>query len=31
MDKREAADQAHVKFADERSDFLGFLKLLEFL
>lgn len=29
MDKREAADQAHAKFADERSDFLGFLKLWE--
>ncbi len=27
MDKREAADQAHAKFADERSDFMGFLKL----
>lgn len=27
MEKREAADQAHAKFADERSDFLGFLKL----
>ncbi len=30
MDKREAADQAHAKFADERSDFLGFLKLWDF-
>jgi ATP-dependent helicase HrpA len=30
MDKREAADQAHAKFADERSDFMGFLKLWEF-
>ena len=30
MDKREAADQAHAKFADERSDFLGFLKLWNF-
>ena len=29
MDKREAADQAHAKFADERSDFMGFLKLWE--
>ncbi|MDR2875755.1 MAG: ATP-dependent RNA helicase HrpA [Methylobacillus sp.] len=29
MDKREAADQAHVKFADERSDFMSFLKLWE--
>ncbi|MCX7627074.1 MAG: ATP-dependent RNA helicase HrpA [Methylophilaceae bacterium] len=27
MDKREAADQAHAKFADERSDFMSFLKL----
>jgi ATP-dependent helicase HrpA len=27
MDKREAADQAHVRFADERSDFMGFIKL----
>jgi ATP-dependent helicase HrpA len=30
MDKREAADQAHAKFADERSDFMGFLKLWDF-
>jgi ATP-dependent helicase HrpA len=30
MDKREAADQAHAKFADERSDFLSFLKLWNF-
>ena len=30
MDKREAADQAHAKFADERSDFLGYLKLWNF-
>ena len=30
MDKREAADQAHAKFADEHSDFLGFLKLWNF-
>jgi ATP-dependent helicase HrpA len=30
MDKREAADQAHAKFADERSDFMSFLKLWEF-
>jgi ATP-dependent helicase HrpA len=29
MDKRDAADQAHAKFADERSDFMGFLKLWE--
>jgi ATP-dependent helicase HrpA len=27
MDKREAADQAHARFADERSDFMGMLKL----
>ncbi len=30
MDKREAADLAHAKFADERSDFMGYLKLWEF-
>lgn len=30
MDKREAADQAHKKFADERSDFMSFLKLWDF-
>ena len=30
MDKREAADQAHAKFADEQSDFMGFLKLWAF-
>ncbi|MEZ0238397.1 MAG: ATP-dependent RNA helicase HrpA, partial [Methylophilaceae bacterium] len=30
MDKREAADQAHAKFADERSDFMSFLKLWDF-
>ena len=30
MDKREAADQAHSKFADEKSDFMGFLKLWTF-
>ena len=30
MDKREAADQAHARFADERSDFMGFLKLWDF-
>ncbi|MCB5187755.1 ATP-dependent RNA helicase HrpA [Methylobacillus caricis] len=29
MDKREAADQAHVKFAAEHSDFMSFLKLWE--
>ncbi len=27
MDKAAVADQQHAKFADERSDFLGFLKL----
>ncbi len=30
MDKRDAADQAHRKFADEHSDFIGFLKLWDF-
>ncbi|HEY8119551.1 MAG TPA: ATP-dependent RNA helicase HrpA [Methylophilaceae bacterium] len=30
MDKREAADQAHAKFAHESSDFMSFLKLWEF-
>lgn len=30
MDKREAADRAHARFADERSDFLSFIKLWEF-
>ncbi|MGZ8251846.1 MAG: ATP-dependent RNA helicase HrpA, partial [Methylophilaceae bacterium] len=30
MDKREAADQAHAKFADEKSDFMAFLKLWAF-
>ena len=30
MDKREAADQAHAKFADDSSDFMGFLKLWAF-
>lgn len=30
MDKREAADQAHAKFADERSDFMGYLKIWAF-
>src|SRR5665647_1527204 len=30
MDKREAADQAHAKFADERSDFMCYLKLWTF-
>ena len=27
MDKREAADQAHAQFADEKSDFMSFLRL----
>ena len=30
MDKREAADQAHMKFADEHSDFMRFLKIWAF-
>ncbi|MCB1800924.1 MAG: ATP-dependent RNA helicase HrpA [Gammaproteobacteria bacterium] len=30
-DKRQQADEAHAVFADERSDFLGFLKLWRFL
>src|SRR5687768_4041215 len=30
LDKQEAADEAHRKFRDERSDFLGFLKLWDF-
>jgi ATP-dependent helicase HrpA len=30
MDKREAADQAHAKFAGEQSDFMSFLKLWAF-
>ncbi|HWU83594.1 MAG TPA: ATP-dependent RNA helicase HrpA, partial [Methylophilaceae bacterium] len=30
MDKREAADQAHAKFAHESSDFMSFLKLWNF-
>lgn len=30
MDKRDAADQAHRKFADENSDFMSFLRLWEF-
>jgi ATP-dependent helicase HrpA len=30
MDKREAADQAHAKFAHEFSDFMSFLKLWDF-
>jgi ATP-dependent RNA helicase HrpA len=30
MDKQDAADAAHAKFQDERSDFLGLLKLWRF-
>ncbi|MDO9233627.1 MAG: ATP-dependent RNA helicase HrpA [Methylotenera sp.] len=30
MDKREAADNAHAKFAGEGSDFMGYLKLWDF-
>ena len=30
LEKQEAADASHVKFADEQSDFLGYLKLWEF-
>lgn len=30
MDKREAADQAHMKFAGEGSDFMSYLKLWDF-
>ena len=29
MDKQQAADEAHSKYKDERSDFLGFIKLWE--
>ena len=29
MDKQHAADEAHSKYKDERSDFLGFIKLWE--
>ncbi|MFW5450433.1 MAG: ATP-dependent RNA helicase HrpA [Methylophagaceae bacterium] len=29
MDKQQAADEAHSKYKDERSDFLGYLKLWE--
>src|SRR5262249_21012865 len=31
LDAQQAADQAHRRFADERSDFLAFLKLWEFV
>ena len=30
LDKRQAADQAHLRFRDERSDFLSFLALWQF-
>jgi ATP-dependent helicase HrpA len=30
LDKQEAADEAHRKFKDERSDFIGYLKLWDF-
>ncbi len=30
MDQQQAADEAHRKFKDDRSDFLGFLKLWDF-
>ena len=30
MDKQQAADEKHKQFADEQSDFLGFVKLWEF-
>jgi ATP-dependent helicase HrpA len=30
LERAQAADQAHKRFADERSDFMGFLKLWEF-
>jgi ATP-dependent helicase HrpA len=30
LDKQQAADEAHRKFRDERSDFLGYLKLWDF-
>ncbi|HVA48887.1 MAG TPA: ATP-dependent RNA helicase HrpA [Pirellulales bacterium] len=29
-DQQEAADQAHARFADEQSDFIGFLRLWDF-
>ncbi len=31
LDKQQAADEAHALFVDERSDFLSFLKLWDFL
>ena len=31
VDKRQEADEAHALFADERSDFIGFLKLWQFI
>src|SRR5208283_2901106 len=30
MEKQEAADRAHAQFADEQSDFLGYLKIWDF-
>jgi ATP-dependent helicase HrpA len=30
VEKQQAADQAHAKFADERSDYMSFLKLWDF-
>jgi ATP-dependent helicase HrpA len=30
LEKQEAADNAHARFADEQSDFLGYLKLWDF-
>ena len=30
QDKQQAADEAHAQFADEQSDFLGYLKLWDF-
>ena len=31
LDKQQAADEAHAEFRDENSDFLGYLKLWDFL
>ena len=30
LEKQEAADEAHARFADEQSDFLGYLKIWDF-
>ena len=30
LEKQEAADKAHAQFADEQSDFLGYLKIWDF-